>query len=111
MRVANVTPATHRPMDMMQIATTQTNTCDSASIGEFFAKWELRTPSKKLNIEISQIDGATVVRLSGQLDESTAAQLQSECSRWMDRGCPAMLLDLSEVSVATSEGVRIVLIA
>ncbi len=63
----------------------------------------------ELNISTSKIEGetpVTVIHLSGHLHGDTEPKLMNEVRRLYDEGARNLLLDLSEVDVLTSAGLR-----
>lgn len=63
----------------------------------------------ELTISKTQADGkatVTVLHLKGQLDGSTESQLMEQARQVYDEGSRQLLLDLSELTMLTSAGLR-----
>ncbi len=61
-----------------------------------------------MNIEVKDLDGATLVALNGDVDGSSAPQAQARILPLIGPGC-RILLDMSGVSYMSSAGLRMLL--
>jgi anti-anti-sigma factor len=64
-----------------------------------------------MNITTENIDGTTVVRLSGDLDTNSSTGAQNTIEEIIDGGATDMLVNLKEVGFVSSAGLRILLAA
>ena len=62
-----------------------------------------------LDITDRDVDGVTVVELSGKLNTGTSPEADSYLSSLVDDGATKMLLNMEEVDYISSSGLRVVL--
>lgn len=64
-----------------------------------------------LTINVTKNENATIIRMAGQVDEITAAQLRNECTSWILQGEKTLVLDFDSVRLVSSLGVHAILMA
>lgn len=64
-----------------------------------------------MNVEVQQLDGATLLSARGELDLASAPQLEKELERVNEAQPELMILDLREVDFMDSTGLRLVVTA
>lgn len=64
-----------------------------------------------MNVRTHTVEGTPVVELSGELDISTAQEVEQELLRFEENGPPIVVLDLSGLTFIDSTGLRTVLAA
>jgi len=62
-----------------------------------------------LNIAIENAENATIVRIDGRLDATSAPLLERKLLEQIDGGVKNMVLDFSEVNYLSSAGMRLLL--
>jgi anti-anti-sigma factor len=69
------------------------------------------TVQSNFRIDVEQTEGATILRLVGELDLSTAPQLEREFTEQSARQPSLIVLDLRELQFMDSTGLRALLLA
>jgi anti-sigma B factor antagonist len=65
----------------------------------------------ELDVQVEVEDGRTVVRVVGEIDVATVAQLESVLMATIDAGAVDIVLDFTEVPFLDSTGISIVVVA
>jgi len=65
----------------------------------------------KMNILQRQIDGITLVDLSGRLDSSVSGQVMDQLNEIVNSGVTRLIVNLRHVSYISSAGLRSILVA
>ena len=60
-----------------------------------------------MNVEMRELKHASVVKVSGRVDSSTAPELEKSLQNLLDTGRTQIVLDLSETDYMSSAGLRV----
>lgn len=63
-----------------------------------------------MKVEIKDLQGVSVISLTGRIDASTAPQLEEVLTDLMNRGKTRLLINFREVDYISSGGLRVLLI-
>ena len=64
-----------------------------------------------MNIEHRQVDGVTVVNLSGRLDSATSGDVMDQLNGPVNAGATRLIVNLKDLTYISSAGLRSILVA
>ena len=64
-----------------------------------------------MEINVSSVDGHTVVSLAGQIDSTASKEFEERLVEVIDKGSNTMVIDFNKVKFISSAGLRVLLLA